>query len=325
VSDTTIMSWTLPHLGPGARVDRYFTVRTNEELVDGIEIVNDLYGTLWYEPDDKEQDFFSLLGEPVTTTIREVGLVDSFKTVTPSFHTVGSGHVLTYSLHVVNSGPHYLADVSLYDYLPWQNSTYQRDAIASGGQLISDIVSLEWTGDLAPYTTQVLTMSVLVDPDYQGPLTNTAVISHADLKSPVIVNVVAYISDKPVLQINKDVSTAAASAGDELIYTIRVQNLGVRATQLQVIDQLPTNLSYVPNSADANGTIVDEQLQWLIPLLEPGQSRSMSFRGIVDGGPSVVNGNYWVTSAEGVTTYGRPVITLVQGGNIYLPIVLRSN
>ena len=323
VSDTTTISWTLPHLGPGARVDRYFTVRTDEELVDGIKIVNDLYGTLWYEPDDKEQEFFSLLGEPVTTTIREVGLVDSFKTVSPTFHTIGSGHVFTYVLHVVNSGPHYLSDVSLYDYLPWQNSTYRRDAIASAGQLISDIVSLEWTGDLAPYTTQLLTMSVLVDPDYQGTLTNTAVISHADLKSPVIVNVVAYISDKPVLQIDKEVSAATVAAGDELLYTIRVQNLGVRATQLQVIDQLPSNLSYVPNSADANGTIVDEQLQWLIPLLEPGQSRSMTFRGIVDGGPNVVNGNYWVTSAEGVTTYGRPVITFVQGGRTYLPMVLR--
>jgi uncharacterized repeat protein (TIGR01451 family) len=125
------------------------------------------------------------------------------------------------------------------------------------------------------------------------------------------------------LRIDKEVSAATVTVGDELLYTIRVQNLGVRATQLQVIDQLPTNLSYVPNSADANGTIVDEQLQWLIPLLEPGQSRSMSFRGIVDGGPSVVNGNYWVTSAEGGTTYGRPVITFVQGVRIYLPVMLR--
>ena len=150
VSDTTFISWTLPHLGPGARVDRYFTVRTDEDLAGGTKIVNDLYGTLWYEI--RDNDFLSLLGESVTTTIREVGLIDSFKTVTPTHHIVGPGHVLTYSVHIVNSGPHYLSDVSLYDYLPWQNSTYRRDAIASGGQLISDIVSLQWTGDLAPHT-----------------------------------------------------------------------------------------------------------------------------------------------------------------------------
>jgi len=301
-------------------------VRTDEDLVDGVEIVNDLYGTLWYEPDDQEQDFFSLLGEPVTTTIREVGLIDSFKTVTPSFHTVGPGHVLTYSVHVVNSGPHYLSDVSLYDFLPWQNSTYRRDAIASGGQLISDIVSLEWTGDLAPYTTQVLTMSVLVDPDFEGILTNTAVISHADLRSPVIVNAVTYISDKPILQIDKQVSAEVVATGDELVYTIWVRNLGFRATQLQVVDQLPSNLSYVPGSADANGSFDGGEVQWLIPLLEPGESRSMTFRGIVGSGSEVVNGNYWITSAEGVTTYGQPVITLitvVKGGNTYLPIIIR--
>jgi uncharacterized repeat protein (TIGR01451 family) len=139
----------------------------------------------------------------------------------------------------------------------------------------------------------------------------------------VIVNAVAYITDKPILQINKDVSSPAASAGDELVYTIWVRNFGLRATQLQVVDQLPANLSYVPSSADANGSFKDDQVQWLIPLLESGQSRSMTFRGIIDSGPSVINSNYWVTSAEGVTTYGLPVITSVQGGNIYLPIVLR--
>ena len=322
VSGTTTISWTLPHLGPGARVDRFFTVRTDESLVGGDEIYNNRYGTLWYEPDDKVQDFFSLLGEPVTTTIRDVGLVDSFKTVSPTFHTIGSGHVLTYVIHLVNSGPHFLSDVSLYDYLPWQNSTYRRDATVAAGELISDIVSVKWRGDLAPYTTQLLTMSVWVDPEYQGPLTNTAVISHADLKIPVIVNAVAYISDKPVLQIFKEVSSLTATTGNELIYTIRVQNIGIRATQLQVVDHLPANLSYVPQSADSNGIVVNEQVQWSIPLLEPGESRSMTFRGIVEGGSDVVNDNYWVTSAEGVTAYGLPVTTTVQGGNVYLPLVL---
>jgi hypothetical protein len=49
----------------------------------------------------------------------------------------------------------------------------------------------------------------------------------------------------------------------------------------------------------------------------------MTFRGIAGSGSEVVNDNYWITSAEGVTTYGQPVITLKKAGNTYLPIIIR--
>jgi len=78
-----------------------------------------------------------------------------------------------------------LFDVTVYDLLPWKSSTYQRDADVSAGDVISDIVSVRWTGDVSAFSSQIVTLTVVVDPYYQGVLTNTAVISHPDLLSEV--------------------------------------------------------------------------------------------------------------------------------------------
>ncbi len=167
-------------------------------------------------------------------------------------------------------------------------------------------------------------MSVVVDPEYEGPISNTVVISHASLDSPVVVGAVGYVSDKPVLEIEKTVSAAKAEKGDELIYTIQVRNLGALATQLEVYDNLPSALAYVSDSATGNGILDGNQLQWLIPLLQSGESRTVSFSAIVEGNGRIVNDDYWVTSAEGVTATGPPAITVVGGsGTIYLPLILK--
>ena len=123
----------------------------------------------------------------------------------------GPGNILTYTVHVVNSSPIPLTDVRVSDMLPWQNSTYLRDAVASAGQIISDIVSLQWTGDVGPYSSELITFSVLVDPDFEGAITNTAIITQTDLRAPVLVQAVAYVTDKPVLKITKSAAPDPAT------------------------------------------------------------------------------------------------------------------
>ncbi|MGD2078815.1 MAG: hypothetical protein PVH18_10550, partial [Chloroflexota bacterium] len=117
VSDTTIVSWTLPSMSPGDRFYRSYVVQVDGDLVSGTQIVNDNYRTTWWSETDKE--FLHYAGLPVTTTVREVGLIDSFKEVTPVLSLPGPGNILTYTVHVVNSGPYSLSDVTLYDWLPW--------------------------------------------------------------------------------------------------------------------------------------------------------------------------------------------------------------
>jgi uncharacterized repeat protein (TIGR01451 family) len=289
--------------------------------VSGTQIVNQDYGTAWYNT--YAGGILTNNGVPVTTTVKEIGLIDSFKTVTPSLALPGPGNILTYTVHVVNSSPMPLSDVHVYDLLPWQSSTYLRDAVASTGQIISDIVSIDWTGDVAPFSSELITFSVLVDPDYSGGVTNTAVITHSSLHEDVIVQAVAYITDKPVLQIVKSATPDPVTLGEELLYTINVINLGQQATNLVITDVIPADTEFIVGSASSGGQLVVDKIQWQIPVLLPGHRFTFTFKVKVLGGKVIVNDQYQVTSAEKVSATGEPVITTVYTPYrlVYLPII----
>ena len=324
IDGRTTISWTLPAMSPGDSLFRTFKVQTDPDLVSGTLIINDDYRTTWYG--NAGPGTLSILGEPVTTTIHEVGLIDSYKTVTPTWALPGEGTVLTYVVHVVNSGPDNLSDVQVNDIFPWQNATYQRDAVVSAGSLISDIVSLEWTGDIAPYSEKLITFTTLVDDFFEGVLTNTATITHTSLKQPVDVTAVAYITDKPVLAIAKIATPDPVLVGSSLLYQIHVTNLGQQATRLVVTDTIPVNTSYILGSSSSGGQVSGDVIQWSLPVLDPGKTLNLTFQVNVQGGFKIVNDRYAVRCDEGVFAYGEPVSTRVKylTRPLLLPIVLRN-
>jgi uncharacterized repeat protein (TIGR01451 family) len=332
------ISWTLPGFGTGERIEpRTFAVRVDEDLVSGTKLVNDTYIARWYESEGVTvtlpsnevitlTGWFSNSGSPVTTTVKEVGLIDSYKEVTPAVSSPGPDNVLTYTVHVVNSSPVTLNEVSLYDVLPWEEGTYRRDAVTSAGKVVSDIVSVRWTGDVGPFSSEVITFTTRVDEDYEGPVTNTATITHADLLNEVDVTAVAYVTDEPVLEVTKRASPKTVEKGQTLRYTIRVTNRGQQATELAITDTLPLGTAYVPGSG---GKLVDGAIRWTASTLEPAESREFGFAVTVteESGMEVVNERYGVTCDEGVTALGEPLITKIggaDGGRIYLPLVLKQ-
>jgi uncharacterized repeat protein (TIGR01451 family) len=318
LTDSTVVSWTLPAMSPGDVLSRSFTVLVDDDLVSGTQIINDDYRITWRETETST--VFANIGQPVTTTVQEVGLIDSYKEVTPTMALPGPGNILTYYVHIVNSSPLPLTGVTVYDLSPWEFSTYQRDAVASAGQVISDIVNVRWEGNVGPLSSEVVTFTVLVDPDYQGSITNTAVISHPGLLSEVVVQAVAYITERPVLRITKSASPDPVEKGAELAYTIRVANLGQQASSLVITDAVPANTDYV-----TGGKLEGDQVKWETSVLEPGESRTFAFQVTVGSGPEVVNDRYAVRCAEGVVAVGAPVVTqITRGGGIYLPLILRN-
>ncbi len=321
LGSATVVSWTLPSMGPGDLYQRSFTVRVLDDLISGTQIVNQNYGAAWYNI--YAGGILSNTGVPVTTTVKELGLIDSFKTVAPTLLRPGMGNILTYTVHVVNSSPTPLTGVQVDDTLPWQNSTYLRDATASAGHIISDIVSIQWTGNVGPYATQLITFSVLVDPDFEGAITNTAVITHTDLHEPVLVQAVAYVTNKPVLKITKTAAPDPATVNQDLLYTINVTNLGWQATELVITDVIPVNTEYVPSSASAGGQLVGNWILWQLPVLKPSARFQLTFRVKVLGGDVIVNDQYGVTCAEGVSAAGAPVYTPVHTfyRKVYLPVI----
>jgi len=308
-------------MNPGDLLYRSFNVRVDNDLVSGTEIVNGDYGTSWGNIVSGTLVISHNVGLPVTTTVREIGLIDSYKVVTPTLVRPGPSNILTYFLHVVNSSEISLTGVLAYDYLPWENTTYQRDAIASAGDVISDIISVQWTGDVPALSEQVITLTVVVDPDFTGTITNTAVITHPDLLNPVWVKAVTYVTDKPVLFISKTATPDPVRMGDELLYRISIVNLGFQATNLIISDTIPGNCVYVPDSATSSGVYQNGQVIWQIPALQTEEVRVFMFRVVAGLGLEIINSDYRVTSVEGVEAYGVPVRTRVIGNILYMPMI----
>ncbi len=318
----TVVSWTLPAISTGEILYRSYVVQVADDLPAGTEIINDAYGTTWYESEIAAE--ISNTGEPVVTTVIETGLVGSSKVVTPVAALPGPDVLLTYELHIANTSTNPLENVVVTDFLPWQHSTYQEDVAASGGVTSDDIVSLAWTGDLAANSEEVLTFTVTVDPFYEGVITNTATIEHESLLEPLILTALAYITDDPVLQIQKSASPDPVETGDDLIYTIEVSNLAQTATNLVLYDVIPTNTTYVHGSASSPGRLDTNRVLWDFPILGPGESQQFSFRVQVGAANQLVNADYQVTSAEGASAVGEPVFTEVNNsGWLFLPIIRR--
>ena len=319
---TTIVSWTLPAMGTGASVARSFSVHVADNLISGTQIVNSSYLVSGY---GNILSGTVTSGPPVTTTVQEVGLIDSHKEVTPTVIRPGPDNILTYTIHIVNSSALSLTGVTADDILPWKVSTYQRDAVASAGSIVSDIVTMHWDGEVPPHSAQLVTFTVRVDPNYAGPVTNTATISHSGLLTPVVVSAIAYVTDNPVLFISKSASPDPVKVNSELTYLIQVTNAGQRATGLVITDVIPADTSYISGSASAAGQLIGNQVHWDMPVLEPGTSSNVQFRVKVNGGVEIVNASYAVHSAEGSSARGTPLVTKLSGHKVYLPLVLKNH
>ena len=150
-----------------------------------------------------------------------------------------------------------------------------------------------------------------------------------DLLDEVVVEAVAYITDKPVLRISKSAAPDPVPQNSVLHYGISVVNLGQLARGLVITDVIPDNTTYVPDSATAGGeySAVSDQVRWEVKYLEPGERRSLGF-DVTVGNVDVINKRYVATCAEGVVAVGEPVETPIQGGaggKIYLPLVMRNS
>jgi uncharacterized repeat protein (TIGR01451 family) len=135
---------------------------------------------------------------------------------------------------------------------------------------------------------------------------------------------VAYVTDEPVLRLTKRARPDPVGLGQELLYTMRLRNLGQAASGIAISDTVPANTTYVPGSATRGGALVGDSVLWAWPELEAGTSEVFSFRVLVERGPVVRNEFYVASCAEGVWAYGEPLETRVRGGIVYLPLVFKS-
>ena len=97
-----------------------------------------------------------------------------------------------------------------------------------------------------------------------------------------------------------------------LLYQIKVTNLGNQATLLVVTDTIPANTSYIFGSASSGGQLDGNTVAWTLPVLNHGDTATLTFQVKVLGGSKIVNDTYAVRCEEGVSAYGEPVVTRVR-------------
>ncbi len=163
-----------------------------------------------------------------------------------------AGETLVYTLTVQNAGPSDALDVEVEDELPdgvtlIGASPSQGSCSASGSSLSCAL------GTLPAGATATVTLTVQVAPDASGPLTNTAGVASStpdpDDSNNAATETTAVIAQAD-LEIEKGANPSPVLAGETLVYTLTVRNLGPSvAVDVEVEDELPAAVTLLSATA----------------------------------------------------------------------------
>ena len=185
-----------------------------------------------------------------------------------------TGQDLTYTIVVANAGPSNASGVVITDRLPTGTTLV---GASEGGREVNGVVT--WSGLSIPAgSSRRLDLTVRLDPDLAGPITNAASIVSADQPDPNREDNIGStgaigISGSADLSVAKT-AAGAAVAGQDLTYTIVVANAGPsNASGVVITDRLPAGASFV--SASEGGSEVNGVVTWSGLSIPAGNSRRL--------------------------------------------------
>jgi uncharacterized repeat protein (TIGR01451 family) len=183
--------------------------------------------------------------------------------------TAYPGQKLTYALTVTNAGPAIASDVKLTDTPTLPLKVLSIHSARGGCQRRAPITCT--LGTLAAGETAKIT--IVAEVKRTGTERNTAAATSATaLLDPGSATATASTKIAPILHVRKTASTARATTGQNITYTITVTNPTLVAIhKIAVCDALPPGLLYLSSSAGAN--IRTGQPCWTIPILPAGHGK----------------------------------------------------
>lgn len=283
-----IFEWELNTIGAGVSGSVEFAVKVNDPLEAGIdEIVSRVSiaddgsnGTDADASDNVAEDTNNVSAAP-----------DLFVNKDDGSTTATVGETIVYTLEYGNNGTQGATSVLLTETLP-PNTTFDADN-SSSGWVETAAGSGVFTYSIGPVEgggSGEVSFAIKVGPPATGvtELTNTALIADdgangADAQTAnnraTDTNTIATVD----LAVTKDDGMSTAMPGDEITYSIVVENKSTQgATGVTVTDDLPS--SVLANVTASNGGVVDlvaETVTWNLANLGAGESVTLTITGTV--------------------------------------------
>ena len=218
-----------------------------------------------------------------STLIRVLADLSITKSDNPDPVVAGSS-TLTYTINVSNGGPNYASDVVLNDDIPQEveNPEYSIDG-GNTWNVWSGSLNL---GTLSNGSSKTILIRGTVTPWAIGTISNSASISsNADDNNTSNNSATesTTINTSADLSITKSDGSDPVIAGNELTYTIRVNNSGPSDSRNVVVsDTIPSNLQNPEYSLDGGSTWNSWSGSLNLGTISSGENREILIRGVVD-------------------------------------------
>ena len=274
--------------------------------------------------------------EPSNTTITRVnrGRFSVVKTVNKEATRLGD--TLTYSVQVTNTGTVQAANVQFIDVpsasLEFVTGSVQINGISQVGLdpfvgfLLPDLA----VGDSVLITFEVNVISIPPSNSIMNTARVTGDFEMIPGEPPFTITSPSNTTVTPVnrgsLDMLKEVDNSIVGVGETVTYTVRILNTGTAdATNVQFIDTLSPEATFVPNSVMVNGVArpgVNPEAGFMILDIPVGETAIVTYEATVtsfpDGGTVV---NVAGALAEYILVPGEPPITVMDTSNTVIVTV----
>ena len=170
-------------------------------------------------------------------------------------NSVSAGDILTYVLAVMNTGSEDANGINISDIIPEQ-TTLIEESIYGEGTYNVELNKLTWKVNVKAGEVVTVGFAVIVNDNAKGTIKNAGTINGEETQE--VLNPVIESSKTSELYRNGELIEGVANIGDQIKYTITVQNTGDVTATANVQDTIPANTKLVSSIVLA-GEEIDEE------------------------------------------------------------------
>ncbi|MBD3374788.1 DUF11 domain-containing protein [candidate division KSB1 bacterium] len=217
-------------------------------------------------------------------------------TKTASVDQIRVGEPFTFTITVQNDGPDDATNVEVTDVLDTHFSLQSSNA--SQGNYSGDVWDV---GTLAANSSATLTLTVVLNSEYEGVLNNVAEVTASDPYDPDSTpgngnggeddqdDDDVYAVEIADLSLTKSVDNNNPQWGDQVTFTLTIENSGPDAAEnVEVTDQLPSGLEFVSSNA-SQGSYSTQTGIWIVGNLAVNGSATLTITANVTSVDEITN------------------------------------